>query len=53
MYMEVLGDEVLKDSKIDKHVFMSFNAHKNVGELYERIKSFALAKYHYTQALKI
>lgn len=52
-YTAVLEDTFLKDAKIDKHVFMRFNAHKNCGEVYEKIEKFPLAKYHYTQALKI
>ena len=32
---------------------MRFNAHKNCGEVYEKTQNFPLAKYHYTQALKI
>ena len=32
---------------------MRLNAHKNVGEIYECLDNFKLAKSHYTQALKI
>lgn len=32
---------------------MRYNAHKNSGEVYEQIENYPLAKYHYTQALKI
>ena len=52
-FTSVLEDEFLIDAKIDKHVFMRFNAHKNCGEVYEKTQNFPLAKYHYTQALKI
>ena len=48
-YTAVLEDEFLKDAKIDKHVFMRFNAHKNCGEVYEKTENYPLAKYHYTQ----
>ncbi len=49
VYTTVLEDEFLKDAKIDKHVFMRFNAHKNSGEAYEKTENYPLAKYHYTQ----
>jgi len=52
-YTAVLEDAFLKDAKIEKHVFMRYNAHKNCGEVYEKIENLHLAKYHYTQALKI
>lgn len=52
-FTSVLEDEFLTDAKTDKHVFMRFNAHKNCGEVYEKTENFPLAKYHYTQALKI
>ncbi|CDW73908.1 UNKNOWN [Stylonychia lemnae] len=36
IYLDIIGQEFLKDSKIDKHVYMRFNAFKNIGEIYER-----------------
>ncbi len=47
-YTSVLEDECVKVGQIDKHIFMRFNAHKNSGEVYEKIENFPLAKYHYT-----
>ena len=32
---------------------MRLNAHKNVGEIYEALENYKLAKNHFTQALKI
>ena len=52
-YTTVLDDEFVKVGQIDKHIFMRYNAHKNSGEVYEQIENYPLAKYHYTQALKI
>ena len=46
-YTAVLEDEFLKDAKIDKHIFMRYNAQKNCGEVYEKMENFSLAKYHY------
>lgn len=47
-YSSVLEDQTLLDAKIDKHVFMLYNAHKNIGEVYEKLLDFQLAKIHYT-----
>ena len=49
VYTIVLEDEFLRDAKIEGHVFMRYNAHKNCGEVYEKTENFPLAKYHYTQ----
>ena len=38
--MSILNDEFLADAKIEKHVFMLFNANKNVGEVYENLGEF-------------
>ena len=43
----------LKFSQLEQHIVMRQNAHKNVGEIYENLKNFKLAKNHYTSALKI
>ena len=47
-YSSVLDDEFLKDAKIDKHIYMLYNAHKNIGEVFEKIQDFHFAKIHYT-----
>ena len=61
IYLEVINQDFLKvkqkilnslqDSKIDKHVFMRFNAFKNIGEIYERVGEFQKAKDFYTQVI--
>ena len=53
VYTSVLEDEFLKDAKIEKHVFMRYNAHKNSGEAYEKTNNYPLAKYHYTQVSRL
>ena len=40
-YQSILNDEFLADAKIDKHIFMLFNANKNVGEVFEYLKEFS------------
>eukprot|EP00347_Sterkiella_histriomuscorum_P021367 403334229 len=53
IYLEIINLDFLKESKIDKHVFMKFNAFKNIGEIQERIGQYFQAKNYYTQAIKI
>ena len=48
-YVNVLNDTFLKESLIEKHLFLKFNAQKNLGETYELTGNFKLAKEHYTQ----
>ena len=49
----MLGDQFLADAKIEKHVFMLYNANKNIGEVYEKMQDFQLAKIHYTNVSSI
>lgn len=53
VYLMVLSQDFLKSSQLEQHIIMRLNAHKNVGEIYEVLENFKLAKNHYTSALKI
>ena len=63
LYQEVLNQEFLKvnyykslmrvqESNVDKHIFMRFNAYKNMGELHERLGEFKEAKNSYTMVIQ-
>jgi len=49
LYEQVLASESLKNSHIDKHMFMRFNAHKNLGEVMATLKMYQESKYHLTE----
>jgi hypothetical protein len=48
-YESVINDQLLKESSIEKHLFIKLNAQKNLGETYESMGNFAQAKVHYTE----
>jgi hypothetical protein len=49
LYLEVLASESLQNSHIDKHMFMKFNAHKNLGDVMLVLTLYNEAKYHFTE----
>ena len=49
LYLEVLRSDTLVGSMIEKHVVMSLNCHRNLGEVFENLSGFEQAKHHYTQ----
>ena len=49
LYEEVLASESLQSSHIDKHMFMRFNAHKNLGDVMANLKMYQESKYHFTE----